>query len=234
MIGKLAVVILIFNALAIAQSSAEGKYQSELENDVVAVYQLDLQPHASAAVFQSAHDTFWLSLNAASVSFARSSSGTLDIEFQPGDTRFLPSFETKLLTNTGNTNFRAVMIALKARGLISDGCSCTGNTGKTVCGCKGAAHLESLWALSLGNVTLAGTTLAAGEAFRSAALRDDMLLVAVTDLELQDEAKPGTESESASGSVIHLRSGDASWIAGGHHQFKNVGSSSARFVTLEF
>jgi hypothetical protein len=233
-IRKLAIVVLILSAVALAQSSAEGKYQSKLENDVVAVYQIDLAPHASAAVFQSAHDTFWLSLNDANVSFARSSSGTVDIEFRPGDTRFFSSFETKLLTNTGNTEFRGVMIALKARGLTNNGCECTGSTGKTVCGCKGGTHLESLWALSVGNVTLAGTTLAAGEAFRSAALRDDMLLVAVTDLDLQDEAKGGaTESESYT-PAIHLKPGDAAWVAGGRHQFKNMGSGAARFVTLEF
>jgi len=230
---KLAIAVLICNwFVAVGQVSGEGKYQSKLENDVVAVYQLDLQPHASAAVFQTARDTFWLSLNDARVSFAHHASGPSDIEFQPGDVRFFPSFETQLVTNTGNTQFRGVLIALKARGLTTNGCECTGATGKSVCGCKGASHLESLWALSLGNVTLAGTTLSAGEAFRAAALRDDMLLVAVTDIDLEDEAKGSIETES--GAAVHLKAGDASWISGGRHQFKNVGSSSARFITLEF
>lgn len=233
MTRKIAIAVLICNCfVAVAQVAIEGKYQSKLENDVVAVYQLNLEPHASAAVFQSARDTFWLSLSDARVSFARSSSGSSDIELQPGDTRFFSSFETKLVTNTGNTEFRGVLIALKARGLIANGCECTGATGKSVCGCKGATHLESLWALSLGNVTLAGTTLAAGEAFRSAALRDDMLLVAVTDLDLEDGAKGTVETESSPG--IRLKPGDATWIAGGRHQFKNVGSSPVRFITLEF
>ena len=232
MTRKIALAVLICNCfVAVAQISADGKYQSKLENDVVAVYQLDLQPHASATVFQSARDSFWLSLNDAKVSFARSSSGASDIDFQAGDMRFFPSFETKLVTNIGAAEFRGVLIALKARGLTTNGCECTGTTGKSVCGCKGAAHLESLWALSLGNVTLAGTTLAAGEAFRAAALRDDMLLVAVTDIDLEDEAKGNIETESPS---VLLKAGDASWIAAGRHQFKNVGSSSARFITLEF
>lgn len=234
MIRKIAILVLICNAFcAVAQVSVDGKYESKLENDVVAVYQLNLEPHASAAVFQSARDTFWLSLNNAKVRFALASSGSTDIEFQSGDTRFFPSFETKLVTNSGNSEFRGVLIALKARGLTTNACECTGTTGKTVCGCKGASHLESLWALSLGDVTLAGTALAAGEAFRSAALRDDMLLVAVTDLDLQDEAKGAAETESYS-PAIRLKAGDAAWVAGGHHQFKNVGSAQARFVTLEF
>ena len=233
MIRNIAIAVLICNHfVAVAQVSVEGKYQSKLENDVVAVYQLDLQPHASAPVFQSARDTFWLSLSDAKVNFARSSSGSSEIEFQPGDLRFFPSFETKLVTNTGSTEFRGVLIALKARGLTTNGCECTGSTGKSVCGCKGATHLESLWALSLGNVTLAGTTLAAGESFRSAALRDDMLLVAVTDIDLEDAAKGSIETESSPS--LRLKAGDASWVAGGRHQFKNVGSSPARFLTLEF
>jgi hypothetical protein len=60
-----------------------------------------------------------------------------------------------------------------------------------------------------------------------------MLLVAVTDLDLQDEAKGAVEAESYS-PAIRLKAGDAAWVAGGHHQFKNVGSTQARFVTLEF
>lgn len=230
MIRCLAILLAVLSTEGFPQSP-ESRYQTKLENDVVAVYQLNLPAHASASAFQSAHDTFWLSLTDSSVTFSHQQTKA-EFRWQPGDTRFFPSFETNLLTNTGATEFRGVMIALKPRGLVSNGCECSGNTGKAICGCKGATHLESLWALSLGEVTLAGTSLAAGESFRAAALRDDMLLVAVTDLTLTDLG--GQDSESGERPILRLKSGDATWITGGRHQFKNLGSEAVRFVTFEF
>ena len=232
MIARAVALGLVLPASVIAQTSIEGRYQSKFENDVIAVYDISLPPHASAPTFQSAHDTIWLALTDSSVSFARAQQAKVDLQFQTGDAHFFPSFETRQITNMGGTEFRGVMIAIKARGLAANGCECTGSTGRTVCGCKGATHLEPLWAFSLGEVTLAGTSLSGGEAFRAAALRDDMLLVAVTDSDLQDESL--ADSENGSGQMIHLRSGEAAWIPAGHHQFKNLGMSTARFVTVEF
>ena len=211
--------------------SPQGHYESKFENDVVAVYQLNLEPGGTASAFQSAHDTVWLSLTDATVSFSRTQSSKTDVHFAPGDARFFSSFETTALTNTGAGTFRGLMIALKARGLVSNGCECTGSTGKTICGCAGAGHLDSLWAFSLGNVTLAGTSLVAGEAFRSAPLREDMLLVAITDLTLANEAKPDTQAGNA---TLRLKAADAVWINSGRHKLKNTGTETARFVTLEF
>jgi hypothetical protein len=231
MIWFLPFVVAVWSMHALVQPLESGRYQTKFENDVVAVYELNLAAHASTSTFQSAHDTFWLSLTDSTVSFSHQQSKT-DVRWQPGDTRFFPSFETNLLTNTGITEFRGVMVALKPRGLISGACDCAGNTSKTICGCKGATRLDPLWALSLGEVTLAGTSLAAGESFRAAALRDDMLLVAITDVDLADLG--AQDSESSPLPVRRLKSGDALWINGGRHQFKNVGSETARFVTFEF
>jgi hypothetical protein len=226
------ILLLAFLGIAFAESSAQTSYQSRFENDVVAVYELDLSPHASASTLQAAHDSFWVSLTSSAVTFAGQQDKNVT-QFAPGDVRFFPSFETKLITDTGITEFRGVLVALKPRALTSDGCECTGNTGKTLCGCRGAGHLESLWAFSLGNVTLAGTTLAAGEGFRAAAPRDDMLLVAITDLQLQDQAR-AVAGDRGEVPILRLKVGEAAWIAGGRHQFRNVGSSTAKFVTFEF
>ena len=230
---RLAVLLILLNSLAITQTFPKGEYESALDNDVVSVYKVDLPSRASVSAFQSGHDTFWVSVTDATVRFSLQQ-GTIDAQFRPGDARFFPSFDTKLLTNIGSTEFRGVMVTLKPRALISSGCECTGNTGKTICGCKGASHLESLWAFSMGDVTLAGTSLDPNQAFRSAAVRDDMLLVAVSDIDLQDETAADSGSEMMHNSPMHLKSGDAIWIKGGRHRFKNAGSASARFVTFEF
>lgn len=231
MIRRLVILCAALSPLALSQSDESGRYRTKFENDLVAVYQLNLPPHASASTFQSAHDTFWLSLTDSSVTFARPQS-KFDLRWQVGDTRFFQSFETNVVTNAGSTDFRGIMVALKQRALVSNGCECSGSTAKSICGCKGATHLDSLWALSLGEVTLAGTLLDAGESFQAAAMRDDMLLVAVTDVSLADLALQ--HSGVVETSVLHLKSGDATWVNAGRHQFKNVGSEKARFVTFEF
>lgn len=228
---KRLILLFVLSCAASAQSSPHGEYRPRFENDVVAVYELDLAPRALASSFEAAHDSFWISLTAATVTFARQEN-TTEVQFEPGDARFFPSFETKSLTNTGTTDFRGVMVALKPRALTSNGCECTGNTGKTLCGCKGATHLEPLWAVSLGDVTLAGTSLAAGEGFRSAAPRDDMLLVAVTDVRLRDDL--GAADSEAATKTLSLNAGEAAWISSGRHRFKNVGTTTARFITFEF
>jgi len=225
------VLLMLLSYSAIAQTASPAKYESTFDNDIVSVYRLDLPARGSVSAFQSGHDSFWLSLTDATVRFSRQR-GSVDAEFRPGDERYFPSFDTKLLTNIGNTEFRAVMVTLKPRALVSSGCECTGNTGKTICGCKDASHLESLWAFSMGDVTLAGTLLALDEAFRAAAVRDDMLLIAINDIELQDES--ASQSEMMPSSSMRLSSGEALWIKGGRHRFKNVGSDTARFVTFEF
>jgi len=233
-IPRLRLFLVLLHVAGFSQTPlAQARYQAKFENDIVAVYELDLSARESVSAFQAAHDTLWLSLSSASVTFVRQQ-GKADIQFEPGDARFFPSFDTKQLTNTGISEFRGMVIVLKPRALVSNGCECTGKTGRTVCGCKGAAHLESLWAFNLGEVTLAGTSLAAGEAFRAAAPRDDMLLVAITDVDLLDQARAESESELLQRAPMHLKPGDAAWVKGGRHQFRNVGAATARFVTFEF
>jgi hypothetical protein len=225
-----AVLLILLSCSAMRQTPSQPKYQTTFDNDVVSVYNLDLSPRGSVSAFQSGHDSFWLSLTDATIRFSRQQ-GSVEAEFKPGDARYFPSFETKLVTNIGDTEFRAVMVTLKPRALVSSGCECTGSTGKTICGCKDASHLESLWAFSMGDVTLAGTLLAPDEAFRAAVVRDDMLLIAIDDIDLQDET--GSRSEMMP-SLMRLKSGDAVWIKGGRHRFKNIGSGAAKFVTFEF
>ena len=111
----------VFLMALFVQSSDSGRYQAKFENDIVAVYELDLPARASAPILQSAHDTFWLSLTEAIVNFS-GTRGKTDVALQAGDIRFFPSFETRLLTNKGASEFRGVMIALKPHGLFSNGC----------------------------------------------------------------------------------------------------------------
>lgn len=214
--------------------SASGRYESKFENDLVSVFALQLAPGGSAPAFESDRDTIWLAISDGAVRFTRPQQGANKIGFQSGDARFFPSFEIKQVSNAGDSDFRADVVVLKRRALVPHGCECVGNTANAICGCSGGGHLDSLWAFNLGELTLAGTSLAAGEGFRAAPLRDDMLLVAVTDIELQDEAAEQTASGNSQSPTLSAKAGDAVWVKGGRHQFKNASSQTARFVTIEF
>jgi hypothetical protein len=209
------------------QASNSGAYESRLENDVVAVYDVNLPAHASAPNFQSGHDTFWIALNDGVLGFIGNKDSKKEVRFQTGDTRYFASFEAKSLVNDGADSFHGVLVALKPRGLTANNCECDAGNASFVCGCSATHHLDPLWALALGNVTLAGTTLSVGEAFRAAPRRDDMLLVAVSDIQLEDQADENSNP-------LVMRSGQAAWVRSGRHQFKNVGETAARFVTIEF
>lgn len=219
--------LLLIAPIARAQETAAAKFETIFENDLVVVHGGELKAHQSLPNVESAHDTFWIALNEGTLRFVAGNSAHTDVVFAAGDTRFFPSFDVNSVSNVGESPVGIVFIALKPRALIGNACDCSGASAKFLCGCKGAHHLESLWALGLGNVTLAGSTLAAGESFRSAPERDDMLLVAITNLELNDEAAEENNS-------VKLDSGQATWVRSGRHQFKNVGAAPARFVTFEF
>lgn len=229
---KVILLLALLSSLTAAQTAPPQTFENRFSNNVVSVWEVNLSAHASATPLEDSHDSFWISLNTATVSFTRQQDKAT-VQFEPGDVRFFPSFETKLLTNSGADDFHGVLVALKPRALITNGCECESRSGKSVCGCKGGGHLDSLWALALGEVTLAGTSLRAGEGFRSAASRDDMLLVAISDLDLDDEVRTG-DGDSASKTSLHLKAGETAWIPGGRHQLKNAGANTARFVTFEF
>ena len=226
------ILLLALLSATTAQRVPPQVFETSFSNNVVSVLAVNLPAHASATPLEASHDSFWISLNTASVAFTRQQD-KVTVQFEPGDVHFFSSFETKLLTNNGADDFHGVLVALKPRALITSGCECESRSGKSVCGCKGGGHLDSLWALALGEVTLAGTSLRSGEGFRAAATRDDMLLVAITDLDLDDEID-ARNSNSTPKAALQLKAGNAAWIPGGRHQFKNSGGSIARFVTFEF
>jgi hypothetical protein len=217
---------LLLGAIAlVAQAPNESRFTLVLENPQVAVYSLELPARNRAAVFQGTHDVVWLALNDAALSFSAHDRSTA-VDFKTGDVRFFPEFQLASVTNGGGVTAKGVLIEIKSRGEMP-ACGCSAAVERSVCGCGGGGHLPALWALGFGKITLGGTTLRAGQSFVGSSYRDDMLLVAVTDLDLKDDAAPQSVA-------IRLAAGEAKWIPAGAHQFRNVASEGARFVTVEF
>jgi len=225
-----ALAIVALAAALAAQTSREARFETRLENEQIEVYWLDLPARAHARVFQNTHDVIWIALNDGEATFSRSLHDDVHSAFRSGDVRLFTSFQVETVTNPGDTPLHAAVVQFKRRGLVSSGCGCSGEAERAVCGCAGAAHLPSLWALAVGQLTLAGTRLDAGQAFASSARRDDMLLVAVTPLQMRDISAADTENAGD----VRLAPGEAVWLKAGRHRFQNTGDSALRFVTIEF
>lgn len=218
--------LLVLGAMALSgQTSTEARFASVFDNPQVAVYSLQLPPRARAAAFQGTHDVIWVALNDAVVTFAgRDHSDSADLK--TGDVRFFPEFQLASISNGGPATARGVLIEIKVRGEMP-ACGCSGDVERSICGCAGGGHLPALWALGFGKITLGGTTLHAGQSFLGSSYRDEMLLVAVSDLDLKDDASPRPAE-------VRLAAGQARWFPPAAHQFRNLASEAARFVTVEF
>jgi hypothetical protein len=223
---RLTVVLALLTSMCTGQTLREARYRELLANELVRVYGLELAPRHTASLYQNTHDVFWIALDDSALTVVGEDGNSSALDLRTGDVRLLPSFAGKILRNDSGSALHGVLVELMSRGLTTGGCGCLTPVENAICGCKPAAHLPELWAFGLAKVTLAGTTLAAGQSFTSIVHRDDMLLVALTPVHLRDEAVPGA--------TFDLASGEAVWVKAGNHQFRNTAEATARFVSVEF
>ncbi len=226
---RLATLVLLAPLLAM-QRGEPGRFTRGFENTRVDVNVVELAPGAPVRVYQYTHDVVWIALTDGEVRFGGGDSPEVTVRFRAGDARLFRSFQVQSATNVGTTPLRAAAVQLKDRGLTTGGCGCSGATERAVCGCRNAPPLPAMWALGVGQVTLAAATLDPGDGFRFAVRRNDMLLVAVSGIDLRDEAV--TDEDGAV--KLRLASGDAMWLSAGRHRLRNSTEAPARFVTIEF
>lgn len=209
--------------LLAAQRDIESRFAPAFENPRVDVNVVSLAPGAHVRIFQNTHDVVWIALSDGVVRFSEGEQGDSTTRFRAGDARLFRSFQVQTATNVGNMPLRAAAVQLKDRGLTTGGCGCIGASERAVCGCAGAPPLPAMWAVAVGQVTLAATTLEPGSGYAWGIRRNDMLLVAVTNVVLQDDA-----------AELRLAPGEATWFAAGRRRFRNLAPTPIRFVTLEF
>lgn len=214
-------------ALAAMAQTAAIRYQPLLDNAYVNVSGLEIPPHRQAVLYQNTHDVFWIALDDATMTFIAIDGGRTKLQLNAGDTRLFRSYRVKSVANESAASARSVVVEVKARGLMSEACYCTDEIESAICGCGTPVHLPAMWASGMGKIMVGGTALAAGQSYERAAQRGETLLVALTPVQLLDEA--GSEAGR-----IELTPGQAMWVKAGWHKFKNVGTAAARFVSFEF
>jgi len=221
-----------FAWILLAQTTTElpyrlARYEPVLENNYVDVFQLKLGPHFRAPLFQNVHDVVWVALESSTPSFVMASGQKVRTGLAAGDTRFFPSFSVRSVVNDSTETLEAVVVTIKPRGQGTGRCGCAGDAERSLCGCVGAKSMPALWAVSMGRITLAGTTLAAQQSFERTSFRNDSLIIAITPLEIRDTA-------GEAGGEIVLPAGGVGWMKAGAHRLKNSGSREVRFVSIEF
>lgn len=215
-------------AIAAFGQTAAVRYQPLLDNASINVSGLELPPGRQALLYQNTHEVFWIALEGGSATFVAGDGTKTKLELASGDVRFFRRYQVKSVWNEGAASLRAVVVEIKTRGLLADACYCTDRIESAICGCGASTHLPEMWASGMGQIMAGGTALAAGQSYERAAQRGATLLVALTPVQLLDEAAAGQAAR------IALNSGQVAWIEAGWHKFKNAGTASTRFVTFEF
>jgi hypothetical protein len=224
---RLLPVCMVFLLFAPPREPALGTFNLLLANHIVEVSALDLPPASHVRLRQNIYDVVVIALEDSTLTLAPPEGEGKDVQLNGGEVRVLRSFRVKELANNSGVNSRFVVVALKSHGVEPGECGCSGEVERAICGCS-SRHLPPLWALSIGGSTLAGVALQPGEKFAGASYRDDSLLVAVSRVQLQDEQASGADARLA------LQPGEVKWLNHGRRQFRNIGLSPARFVTIEF
>jgi hypothetical protein len=206
---------------------AMGKFDLLLANHIVEVSALDLPPATHVRLRQNMYDVVVIALENSTLTLFPAEGTSKDVQLNSGEVRVLRSFSVQELANNSAAKARFIVVALKSHGVEQGECGCSGEVERSICGCS-ERHLPPLWALSIGGATLAGSSLPPGEGFIGANYRDDSLLVSLTRVQLQDQQASGPDS------VLALQPGEVKWLSRGQRQFKNIGSNTARFVTIEF
>ncbi len=229
--------IMACSALLVGQAAVQmpaAGYVSLLDNTRLHAYRLELPPSAPMPVYAANHDQVWVALSPARLSLQRSDSHVEQAELAPGVARFFPAEQVRTVTNQTGTGVELVVVELKQTFDAPQACQCTGVVARTVCGCRGTVRLPALWAMSLGNVILAGTTLYPGQSCCTTVPGGDTLLVAITPLELTYQVLDGGAAETASTHTrLALRPGEVAWLRAGTRELLNLGSAPAQFVSIE-
>ncbi len=209
-------------------------YLSQLDNAHLHAFRLELPPAARVPVYAAHHDQVWVAISPARLRIEREDGRTDDLEIESGVARFFPAHQIKGVANESGAAVQLAIVELKHSSDAAEGCQCTGVVAMTVCGCRNALRLPPLWAVSLGDVTLAGTTLNPGQSCCSTVRRGDTLLVAISRFEISyANTNEASEEIITTRKRVKLQPGEVLWLPGGRRSLVNTGEAPARCVSIE-
>lgn len=227
----LSLVLLLLPLLAVYASTPEVEITSEpshhlaLENQFVRVFKVEVAPHAATLMHRHRHDYLFVTLGDSRVSNEVEGKPLVELTLADGETRFAAGNFAHIARNLADSPFRNVTIEIlqdeKLRGAVS--------TWKEEGGEKTFAGGRKKILFVKDGVRVSEVNLDAGAIVPSHHHDGPHLLVAVSDLDLRDDAA-GKAPVS-----LKFKAGDIDWLPGGYtHTLTNAGHHAARFVTVEF
>jgi len=206
--------------------TAEPSHHLYLENDQVRVFQVEAAPHAATLVHQHDYDYIFVSLGASDLRNEVVGRAPAELQLEDGEVHWSKGGFAHKITNLSEQPFRNVTIELlRAQGTATPSTQPASrycNPGsQTAC-------VSERYLFCTEKVCVSDVTMGAGAATMRHSHSTDHMVVAVTDLDMSDEAegKPAVRRT--------VKRGDAVYVpAGITHRLVN-GDKPVRFITLQF
>jgi len=214
-----------FAAAPEVEITSEPSHHLAVENEYVRVFHVEVAPKAATLLHRHRHDYLFVALGDSHVVNEVADKSSVELKLADGETRFTPGNFAHVARNLSDQPFRNVTIELiqddKMRTAPSPWPMEGGN--KEFPG----GHVKVLFVRDGARVS--AVDLDPGATVPSHHHDGPHLLIAVSDLEIRSDVDgmgpmPGK-----------FKSGDVKWLPGDYtHTLTNVGTSVAKFVTVEF
>lgn len=229
--ARVLVFLLLLYGFAAAQettpiSALEVKYRKQIfENDRFAVFLLEIPPNHATLMHR--HDTDMVSIFVS----GGETKGTIfgkppkEDKFAVGEVRFRPAGFTHSTENVGADMFRSVILEFKssmgsmqpAKPSNSHYC----NPGTTT------ACVDEKYLFCTTRFCAKELSLAPGAIWRNQGLKNDQMLIAVSNYELSGQRKTANTLKRKTGEVEYL-------VGGSTHQWRNATSETAHIIVVVF
>jgi quercetin dioxygenase-like cupin family protein len=227
-----AVCTIVLLALTVSAQTAEVEITAEpshhlvLKNQYVRVFQVEVAPQAATLMHRHRHDYVFVTLGAAEISNEVAGKPPVTLKLHDGEVRATDGNFAHIARNLGATPFRNVTIELlqdeKARTTPPPAWDDDRSLQVLHGGTQQILFVKDGVRVSEIELQVAGSLPRHHHAHPH-------LVVAVTDCILRNDVV------GKGASNVEMKSGDIKWIeAGITHSLTNVGTSNAKFVTLEF
>ena len=200
----------------------EPEHHSVLDNEFLHVFDVVVPPHEATLAHRHDLDYVFITLGDSDISNERVNEKPVHVVLKDGETRYTRGGFAHVARNLAETPFHNITIELK-------------NPGAAVCGVDPSSPCESgagsaREVFSTERVVARLVTLEPGQETPVHTHASPHLAIAVDDLAFENhpDGKPS--------STFSMKKGEFVWVgeAGITHFFKNVGSSRARMLSLEF
>ena len=227
---RFAVAALLILSLAAYAAAPEVEITSEpshhlaVENEYVRAFRVEVAPRASTLLHRHRHDYLFVTLGASHVANEVAEKPPVELTLADGETRFVAGNFAHVARNLADQPFRNVTIELMQDEKMRAAPSPWPEGGE-----KEFPGVRVKVLFVHDGARVSAVDLAPGATVPSHHHDGPHLLVAVSDLDLRSDV------EGKGPMPGKFKSGDVKWLPGGYtHTLTNVGTSAARFVTVEF